>query len=156
VPRGRALDLACGTGRDAVFLATEGFDVEAWDVDRDALARAQDLANRNAVTVATRETDLETDGVTLPVARFALVTCFRYLHRPLFPAMAAALAPGGHLVIETYRRGQERFGKPRRPRFLLEPGELLAAFPTLEVLRYEEPSPPDGPLTARLHARTSM
>jgi len=89
----------------------------------------------------------------LPEAAYALVTCFRYLHRPLFPVMAAALAPGGHLVVETYRDGQQQFGKPKRPRFLLRPGELREAFAALELIRYDEPSPPGGPWTARLLAR---
>ena len=69
--------------------------------------------------------------------------------------MARALAPGGHLVYETYRVGQERYGRPRRAQFLLRPGELEGAFVGLgcEVLRYEETDPPGGPLTARLWAR---
>jgi hypothetical protein len=81
--------------------------------------------------------------------------CFRFLHRPLFPAMARALRPGGHLVYETYRVGQERFGRPKRPQFLLEPGELAAAFAGLglEVIRSQEPDPAAGPITSRLWAR---
>jgi SAM-dependent methyltransferase len=154
LPRGRALDLACGSGRDAVVLALAGFTVDAWDRDADAVARAGALARRHGVALATRAVDLEAvPPPALPAAAYALVTCFRYLHRPLFPAMAAALAPGGHLVVETYREGQQRFGKPKRPRFLLRPGELRSAFPVLEVLQYAEPSPDGGPWTARLLAR---
>ena len=152
--RKRALDIACGTGRDAVFLALAGFEVEAWDHDAAALSRAGDLARRHGVSLRLRDIDLETQA--LPVfetAAFALVACFRYLHRPLFPALASAVAPGGILVYETFRVGQERFGKPRRPRFLLRAGELREAFAGLDVVRYEEPSPPEGPWTARLIAR---
>jgi tellurite methyltransferase len=154
LPRGRALDVACGTGRDAVFLALEGFDVEAWDHDGPALDRARDLARRHGAAIRTVRADLETaEPPELPDSAFALVACFRYLHRPLLPAIGRALAPGGHLVYETFRQGQERFGRPCRPRFLLRPGELREAFGSLEILRYEEPSPAGGPYTARLLAR---
>lgn len=153
LPRGHALDLAAGTGRNAVCLALHDFEVEAWDIDPEALARAERLARRERVAIQTKVCDLESGEPPIPPGRFELVACFRYLHRPLFPLMARALAPGGHLVYETYRIGQERFGKPTRERFLLESGELVRAFAGLEILRYEEPDPPGGPLTARLLAR---
>jgi SAM-dependent methyltransferase len=153
LPRGRALDVAAGSGREAVFLAMHGFEVEAWDHAPEALDRARALAKRSGVTIETVVADLAAPSVPIPPDRYLLVTCFRFLHRPLFPALERSLAPGGHLVYETYRVGQERFGKPRRRQFLLEPGELRSAFPSLEVLRYEEPSPAAGPLTARLLAR---
>ena len=88
----------------------------------------------------------------LTPGHYRLVTVFRYLHRPLFPVIEGALAPGGWLVYETYREGQERFGRPIRARFLLGPGELSSAFPGLSVVRYEEPEPDGGPVTARLLA----
>ncbi|MEK7331676.1 MAG: hypothetical protein AAB113_12845, partial [Candidatus Eisenbacteria bacterium] len=80
-------------------------------------------------------------------------TVFRFLHRPLFPHIERALAPGGWLVYETFRRGQERFGRPTHPRFLLNEGELSSAFPSLAVEDYTEPDPEGGPVTARLLAR---
>src|SRR4029079_9234257 len=98
IPRGPAADLAAGAGREAVFLALAGFTVEAWDEAPEALARASDHARREGVPLATRIADLEARSFTLPASSYALVTCFRFLHRPLFPVMAAALAPGGHLV----------------------------------------------------------
>jgi tellurite methyltransferase len=153
IPPGPAVDLACGSGRDAVFLAQRGFEVEAWDRAPETLLRAEELARHSGVHVSTLECDLERLRPPLPVSRYALVTCFRFLHRPLFPHLAAALIPGGLLVIETYRRGQERFGRPTHARFLLEDGELRAAFPGLEVLHEEELSPPEGPVTSRLVAR---
>jgi len=153
IPRGRALDVASGAGRDAVYLALEGFEVEAIDVDADALARAADLARRHRVKVALRRVDLERSDARLTPGRYALLTCFRFLHRPLLAAMSAALAAGGHLVIETFRAGQERCGKPRRPQYLLQPGELAEAFADLEVLHAEERDPEGGPVVARLHAR---
>ncbi len=150
---GRACDLAAGAGRDAVYLATMGFDVEAWDYDAEALVRATALAARSGVRISTLICDLEQPEVPLPEAAWDLIVCVRYLHRPLLPRLARALRPGGHLVYETFRAGQEQFGRPSRARFLLQPGELRAAFPTLEVLRYDEPSPPAGPWTAQLLAR---
>lgn len=153
LPRGRAIDVAAGSGREAVLLAMHGFEVEAWDRAPEALARAAALAARHGVGLETVVCDLEWRGVSLPEARYDLLVCFRFLHRPLFPAMARALKPGGHLVIETYRVGQERFGRPTHRRFLLEPAELPAAFPGFEVLRHEEPAPEHGPITARLWAR---
>jgi len=153
VPRGRALDVAAGSGREAVFLAMHGFEVEAIDRAPEALEWANALAARHGVAIATHARDLEAAGATLPRDRFALVTVFRFLHRPLLPAIAAALAPGGHLIYETYRLGQERFGRPTHPRFLLWPGELLRAFAGLEILHAEEREPSGGPVMARVHAR---
>ena len=153
LPRGRALDLAAGAGREAVTLALGGWSVEAWDNDETALGRARALATRNGVRITTHLADLESPGVSLPSSAFEVVMVFRFLHRPLFPAISAALAPGGMLVYETFRRGQERFGRPKHPRFLLDDGELAESFPGLEVLRYEESEAPDGPVLARLLAR---
>jgi len=149
----RALDLAAGAGREAVFLALHGYEVEAWDHDRGALERARALAARHRVTIATEVRNLERRDPDLPRARYDLITVFRFLHRPLFPHLERALAPGGALVYETYRRGQERFGRPRHPRFLLDPGELARAFPGLAVELYEELDPDKGPILARLLAR---
>lgn len=152
IPRGRALDVAAGSCRNAVFLATLGFDAEAVDVASEALATGEALAASEGVRITTWTQDLEREP-RLPAERYALVVCFRFLFRALFPALLAALAPGGHLVYETYRKGVRRYARPKRPRFLLEPGELRAAFPTLEVLQYDEPEPDGGPATSRLWAR---
>ena len=155
IPRGLAADLAAGAGREAVFLAMNGFEVEAWDRDPEALARAASLAARHGVAIETVACDLESPAAPLPADRYRLVVCFRFLHRPLLPSMVRALAPCGYLVYETYRVGQERLGRPRRRQFLLESGELRRAFDELEILRYEEPEPAGGPVTARLLARRS-
>jgi len=152
-PGAAALDVAAGAGREAVYLALHGFEVEARDRDPGALARATALALRHGVRIATVLSDLERDDFTLPSGRFQLVVCFRYLHRPLFRQIEHTLAPGGYLVYETYRLGQEKLGRPRRERFLLRPGELSAAFPSLTVEHYAELEPAGGPITARLLAR---
>jgi len=153
IPRGRAADLASGSGRDAVWLALQDFDVEAWDRAPEALARARELATRCGVRLTTIECDLERDRPPLPEGRYALVTCFRFLDRSLPGRIARSLAPGGVVIYETFRLGQERFGKPKRAQFLLRPGELGQAFSGLELLHAEEPSPAGGPITACVVAR---
>jgi len=151
--QGRALDLACGSGRAAVFLALSGFQVQGWDHDASALERARALAARHGVSVAFHALDLEREPPPEPVERFDLIVVVRYLHRPFFPWIERALAPAGVLLYETFRDGQQRFGPPRRARHLLRAGELLTAFPSLVVEHHEET--PDGvpPLLARLAAR---
>ncbi|RME76562.1 MAG: class I SAM-dependent methyltransferase, partial [Planctomycetota bacterium] len=120
----RALDLACGTGRDAVWLAERGLHVEAVDRLPDALERAGDLAARCGVTLSLQRRDLERDSA-LPQGRYDLVTCFCFLHRPLLDAVPAALRPGGFACVRTFDRTErERSGRPRRARLVLEPGEL--------------------------------
>jgi hypothetical protein len=102
------------------------------------------------------EADLE-DGRPFPLLgrQFAAVVCTNYLHRPLFPALVAAVAPGGVLIYETFTQGHERLGRPRRPEFLLEPGELPAAVAgQLKVRAHEEVlvERPDPALVQRLAA----
>jgi SAM-dependent methyltransferase len=149
----RVLDLAAGAGREAVFLALRGYRVEAWDHDRGALDKARALAARHGVSLDTEVRDLERRDPQLPVAEHRVVMVFRFLHRPLFPRIAAAIAPGGCVVYETYLRGQERFGRPKHPRFLLDAGELPGHFPGFTIEYYEESTPESGPLLARLLAR---
>ncbi len=128
VDRRPALDLACGAGRDAVFLALAGFETAAWDVLPDALERCRDLARRCGVAVTTECRDVVAEP-RLPEGRFDLVCVFNFLHRPLMSAIAAAVRPGGFVVYETFVHPQrERFGKPRREAFLLQPGELPTWF----------------------------
>jgi SAM-dependent methyltransferase len=136
VPPGEALDLACGSGRHARLLASLGHAVTA--VDRDAQA----LAAAAGEGIATLQYDLEAPGAAWPFApgRFAGIVVTNYLHRPLFGQIAAALAPDGVLIYETFARGNEIFGKPSNPDFLLNPGELLelAARGGLRVVAYED------------------
>ncbi len=153
LPRGRALDLACGSGRASIFLAHAGWEAEGWDADPSALELARAFAAREGVRATLHQVDLE-DG-TLPdrAGTFAVIVVIRYLHRELFPWLERALAPGGALVYETFRRGQERFGTPRNPRHLLEPGELARAFPSLAIELHEETPADRAPVLARLLAR---
>lgn len=149
---GRALDLACGSGRAAVHLARLGWQVEAWDLDSSALELAEGFAARNGVRIATRICELEGDPLPVPEPLFDAIVVIRYLHRPLFPWIERALAPGGVLVYETFRAGQEQFGHPRRARHLLEAGELLRAFPGLRVELHEESPEHEPPVMARVLA----
>lgn len=136
VPRdGHVLDLACGSGRHARFFAARGHQVTACDRDPAALAGLSGVRG-----VCVRQADLE-DASPWPFAdtQFAAVVVTNYLHRPLFPAIARALAPGGALIYETFVLGNERYGKPSNPRFLLRRNELLEAFGhDLMVAGYEQ------------------
>jgi SAM-dependent methyltransferase len=147
MPSGEVLDLACGGGRHARLLASLGHPVLAVDRDGQALARA------GGAGVTTLQCDLEDEGAAWPFApgRFAGIVVTNYLHRPLFAHLASALAPGGILVYETFALGNERFGKPSNPAFLLAPGELLdvAARHGLRVLAYED-GVIDAPRPARV------
>lgn len=146
-----ALDVACGTGRNAVHLALHGFDVTGIDHLPDALDRARDLAHRSGVRIHTRHEDLERSGVLTGV-QVDVVVVVRYLDRNLFPALAAALRPGGMLVYETFTVEQRRLGHPRNPLYMLQPGELRAAFSALEIL-WDDEDWHDGAHTAQLIAR---
>jgi SAM-dependent methyltransferase len=136
IPQGEALDLACGSGRHARLLASRGLAVTAVDRDAEALATAAGQG------IATLQHDLEAPGAVWPFApgRFAGIVVTNYLHRPLFGQIAAALAPDGVLVYETFARGNEIFGKPSNPDFLLSSGELLdlAGRGGLRVVAYED------------------
>ncbi len=119
-PGANVLDLACGSGRNARALAECGLQVEA--VDRDARA-LQGLAGLPGID--TLLADLE--GGPWPYAdrQFDAIVVCNYLHRPLFEPLIAALATGGLLIWETFMQGNEKFGKPSNPDFLLRPNELL-------------------------------
>lgn len=135
VPPGAAvLDVACGRGRHARLFAGQGCLVDAVDVDAEAGATLADVAG-----VRFLRADLEGGDWPYAGRHFDVVVVTNYLHRPLFPRLAEALGPGGMLIYETFLIGNERFGKPRNPDFLLRPGELLEAFaPMLAVLAFEE------------------
>ena len=135
-PEGEVLDLACGSGRHARLFARLGHPVLA--VDRDPQA----LAATAGPGIATLEVDLEAEGAAWPfeAGRFAGIVVTNYLHRPLMANLIASLAPDGVLIYETFALGNEAYGKPSNPAFLLRPGELLevAAGAGLRVLAYED------------------
>jgi SAM-dependent methyltransferase len=131
---GRVLDVACGQGRHSVFFAARGCHVTA--VDRDALALAG-LAGLPRIT--TVEADIEAAPWPLPGERYDAVIVTNYLHRALLPSLIAAVADDGLLLYETFARGNEAYGKPSNPDFLLAPGELLTAIrDRLIVVAFEQ------------------
>jgi SAM-dependent methyltransferase len=137
LPRGgTVLDVAAGRGRNARYLAACGLQVVAVDRDADALGDVAGVAG-----VTTQVADLETGEWPFAAARFDAVVVVHYLHRPLLPLLRGALAAGGVLLYETFAQGNEAFGRPRNPDFLLAPGELLAVaqqVPALTVVAFEQ------------------
>ncbi len=135
---GRALDVACGRGRHALWLAERGLDTVAVDRDAEAVQAVQHEARRRGLDVDARVQDLETDHASLGDALYDVIVVVHYLHRPLFPALVRALRPGGLLIYETFTRAQAARGKPTNPAFLLESGELPTLVAPLEILRARE------------------
>ena len=131
-PGGCVLDVACGSGRHARWLAKLGFEVDAVD-------RAPELFADPPPGVTVTGADIEGGPWPYEGRRFDAVVVTHYLHRPLLPRLVDSLEHGGLLVYETFARGNERFGRPTNPDFLLEPGELLDAVRgRLRVLGYED------------------
>ncbi len=167
-PSGRALDLACGSGRNAVFAASCGWQVTAVDVLDDALERGRALARRYAGFIAPvdwRRVDLEGEQPSVARERtdeamggvgepFDLILVFRYLHRPLMPALVSWVRPGGLVMYETFTAlHRQRHGRPTRDAFVLQLGELPRLLPELEAVHFSEAWRGDGSHTARLLAR---
>lgn len=139
-----------GRGRHALMLAERGFSVFGVDVRFDALQDAAHAAVANNRLLHVWCADLT--GYPLPVARFELVVVTRYLQRDLFPALGAALVPGGVILYETFTEAQRALGRgPQSPDHLLHAGELRQRFAGLEILFYEEVVAPEA--VARLAAR---
>jgi tellurite methyltransferase len=133
----RALDVACGDGRNAVYLARRGFAVDAVDVSDVAIGGLRAAAGEAGLAITATRLDLE--QTPLPADRYDVVVQINYLQRALFGSLVAALAPGGVLVAETFTRAHvERLGGRLDDRFLLRPGELLTACAPLRLLRYRE------------------
>jgi SAM-dependent methyltransferase len=147
LPRtGRALDVASGAGRLALFWAKRGLETLAVDVSLEGLRLAREAAARAGLALSTCALDLEREPLT--EGPFAAISCFHYLQRDLFPQLVERLAPGGVLACEVATvRGLARNAKPSR-RFLLEPNELLRLCAKLEIVAYRE-----GWQGDRCHAR---
>jgi tellurite methyltransferase len=136
-PERRALDVACGDGRNAAFLAQLGFAVDAVDISDVAIDAIAAAAAARGLAITARRRDLEREP--LPDGPYDAITVFNYLQRDLFGPLEAALSPGGILVYETFTAAHAReLGHDVDERYLLAPGELREAFPSLRVLRHRE------------------
>lgn len=135
------LDLACGAGRDMVFLAQHGWHMLGLDNSAEALQRSQELASNNRVAIETLLVNLESNAnpfkaiPALSDNSLDLVCGFRYLHRPLFPHLQRLLKPGGFIVYQTFMEGCEHISSPRNPRFLLKPHELASVFAGFHIIQ---------------------
>jgi SAM-dependent methyltransferase len=135
---GRALDVACGRGRHALWLAARGLNVLALDRDPESIRAVRETATQCGLPVIAEVRDLETGDVSLRKNLFDVIVVAHYLHRPLFPALLTALRGDGLLIYETFTRAQALRGKPTNPDFLLAEGELRRLVEPLEIVDYRE------------------
>ncbi|MCW5784693.1 MAG: class I SAM-dependent methyltransferase [Nitrospirales bacterium] len=136
LPKGAALDLAMGEGRNGVFLATKGFQVTGVDISEAGFKKARALASEKGVKLTTVVADLE--QYTIPPSSYDVIICTYFLQRDLFQKITAALKPGGVALIETYTVDHLQYRPKFNRTFLLERNELLTLLPGLRVLRYQE------------------
>lgn len=132
---GHALDLACGRGGNALWLARRGWTVDAWDLSDAAVEELRARAAREGLDLRAAVRDVIARPPPPDCCDLAAVS--RFLHRPLLPALAAAVRPGGLLAYQTFLAGRPGPG-PRNPDYLLRPGELRARFAGWEALHDEE------------------
>ncbi|GBC93851.1 Ubiquinone/menaquinone biosynthesis C-methyltransferase UbiE [bacterium HR15] len=155
LPPGRGLDLACGAGREAVYLADLGWQVVAVDRLPDALERGRELQARyapDAPPIQWLEADLETDWC--PAGSFDIITCFFFLHRPLVQRVSEWLRPGGHFLMETFTTiHRAQFGRPSSEARVLRPGELPTLLPSTMTIRHYDEGWHTRGHTARLWAQ---
>jgi len=128
---GRAVDIACGSGRNLRWLASQGWQVTGVDRDAEALAGLQGEGQLI-------QADIEAGAWPLVGREFDLVVVCNYLWRPLMPSIKACVAPGGWLVYETFADGQQTVGRPARADFLLQRGELLRHCEGWHVVAFED------------------
>ena len=135
---GVALDVACGRGRHALWLAERGLTVRAVDRDADGVAALNTEARRRGLPILAEARDLEQSDAVVGEDEVDVVVVVHYLHRPLFPSLIRALCRNGLLVYETFTQAQARRGKPTNPAFLLAPGELAQLVEPLDVIASRE------------------
>lgn len=131
------LDLACGSGRNGLFLTARGIPVVFADIREEMLQQVAQHPEINNGKLW--QVDLEAaDSNPLTGRQFSSILVFRYLHRPLFPDIKSAVCPGGLVIYETFTVGQAKLGRPKNPDFLLNPGELKSNFQDWQVLHHFE------------------
>ena len=134
--QGKSLDLACGLGGNALLLAKQGLDSHAWDYSAVALKTLNTFAAASKLTIHTEQRDVE----QCPPEQhsFDVIVVSQFLYRPMLPALAMALRPGGLLFYQTFNRSKASTQGPSNPDYLLAPNELLKAFSSLELIYYRE------------------
>lgn len=155
----QGLDIGCGSGRDTVYLAMQGWQMTGVDIRAEMLEKAENLASRQQVSIRTLQRDCEQIAdpfMDMPDASLGVIHVARYLHRPLFNAMKRLLAPQGYLIYHTFMQGSEAFGSPKNPRFLLAPNELATVFADYQILCDEVITLVDGrPMSAFIARKPS-
>lgn len=137
LPKGRVLDVAMGSGRNAIYLARLGFEVEGVDMSPEAVNTALESAEKVGVTIRAQVADLE-GNYYIEKGAYDVIICFNYLQRSLISQIKDGLRQGGIVVYETFIIDQVQFGKPKNPDYLLRHNELLNMFRDFRCLRYRE------------------
>jgi SAM-dependent methyltransferase len=138
LPSGKALDIAMGSGRNTLYLAEKGMEVEGIDISHEDIQQALDTARERGLKINARVSDTEGGKYYIEKNAYDLIICFNYLYRPLIPMIKEGLRKGGIVIYETYLIEQADYGKPKNPAFLLKHNELLDMFRDLRCLRYRE------------------
>lgn len=136
VPRGKALDIACGAGRNAIFMAKAGFDVDAIDISHEGLKKARARADAEAVEVRWIAHDLDQPYDFR--SDYALIVVLWYVNLPLIRRLCDCLAPGGYLLCEAHLLSDQAVTGPTSDNFRVAPGRLRAAVCGLDIVMYEE------------------
>jgi len=138
LPQGKALDIAAGEGRNAVFLAQQGFEVDAVDISEKGLKKAQKLARKKGVKINTSLIDL--DQYPIGKEQYDLIANFYFLKRRLIPRIKRGLKKGGKVIFETYILEHRELGTggPKQAKYFLKPNELIKLFRDFRILFYRE------------------
>lgn len=156
--KGRALDVAMGKGRNALFLASHGFDVVGLETDDESIDVCRADAKERGLNLEIRRTDLEDlTSYKIESSAYDVVICFYYLQRNIIPIMKDALKPGGIIIYETFLIDQHlTAGHPRHREFCFEHNELLNNFPVFRILYYREGKDANGTYKASLVAQKNI
>ena len=138
LPKGLALDLGMGEGRNAIYLATRGFDVDGVEADPQAVAQARIAARRLGAPIRALVGNAEDGTYIVPIDSYDVIVVFNYLHRPLFKDIREGVVPGGVVVYQTFATDRTGRSGAQDPDRLLRPGELREVFSDWEILQYRE------------------
>ena len=136
LPRGKALDLAMGTGRNAIFMAENSYVVDGIDSSEVAVEKVRSFAQRESLPIHAKQADLT--NYQILENTYDVILNFYFLERSLFPHIMKGLKQGGMLLFETYTIEQPEYGRPHNPAYLLKPNELLQSFINLHIIYYHE------------------